>query len=103
MAGAAVGPRKTRLALSRPLTPGSLPFPEFGETDTELSEDLVKKRRPNLLATVDRDRDRPPIRMNPALVTSTLPAPFKTKPLGSAPKLLSAGARHSRSRCCPPA
>jgi hypothetical protein len=33
-------------------------------------------------------------------MTSSLTAPFKTKPQGGATELLSAGARHSRSRCC---
>src|SRR5580658_8888263 len=36
-------------------------------------------------------------------MTSSLTAPFKTKPQGSATELLSAGARHSRLRCCLPA
>lgn len=36
-------------------------------------------------------------------MTSSLTAPFKTKPQGGATELLSAGARHSRSRCCLPA
>jgi|HubBroStandDraft_1064217.scaffolds.fasta_scaffold02653_1 hypothetical protein len=80
-----------------------LKLPEFVKTDSELSEDFVKKRRPDFASAVDRDRNRPPIRMNPALMASSLPAPFKTKLCSGAAELLSAGARHSQSRCCPPA
>src|SRR5580700_10771663 len=63
----------------------------------------MEERRSNFTAAMDRDRDRAPVLMDPALMTSSLTAPFKTKPQGSATELLSAGARHSRSRCCLPA
>jgi hypothetical protein len=62
--------------------PISLKLPEFFKTDSELSEDFMEKGRPDFAPAVNRDRDRPPIRMNPALMASSLPSPFKTKPRG---------------------
>jgi hypothetical protein len=62
----------------------------------------MEERRSNLTAAMDRDRDRASVLMDPALVTSSLTAPFKTEPQGSATELHGAGARHSRLRCCLP-
>jgi hypothetical protein len=64
---------------------------------------FVEERWSDLAAAMNGDRDRPSVLMNPALVTSSLMPLFKTKPHLSSTKLLSAGARHSRSRCCLPA
>src|ERR1700721_3902433 len=63
----------------------------------------MEERRSNFTAAMDRNRDRASVLMGPALMTSSLTAPFKTKPQGGATELLSAGARHSRSRGCLPA
>ena len=41
----------------------SVNLPEFLKSDSELSEDFVEKGRPDFASAVDRDRNRPPIRM----------------------------------------
>jgi len=87
----------------RNLTAMSPQLPEFVEADSELSKNFVKKGRSDDMSTVDWDRNRAPVLMDPALMASCLPVPFKTKPRSGATQLLSAGARHSRSQCCLPA
>lgn len=69
-------------------------LPEFVKADSELSKNLVEEGRPDLASAMNWERNRPPILMNPALMASRLPAPFKTKPNGGATKLHGAGARH---------
>ena len=62
----------------------------------------MEERRSNLTAAMDRDRDRASVFMYPALMASSLTAPFKTKPQGRATELLSAGALgiHDRGAVC---
>lgn len=65
-------------------------LPEFVKADSELSQNVVEKGRPNLTSAVNRDRDRTPILMDPPLMASSLSAPFKAKSQGGVTKLLSA-------------
>jgi hypothetical protein len=43
---------------------------EFVKADSELNKDFVEKRRPDLAAAVNRNRNCPPTWMNPALIQS---------------------------------
>jgi hypothetical protein len=63
---------------------------EFVGAYSQLSEYFMEERRSNLTAAMDRYRDCASILMDPALMTSCLTAPFKTKPQGGATELLGA-------------
>ena len=80
-----------------------LQLAELVSADSELLEDSVKQRRPDLAATMVRNSDVTAIRMRPTLVTSRLALAFKSKSHGNAAKLLRTATRHARSRSCPPA
>src|SRR4051794_25424589 len=67
-----------------------------------LGQDLVKERWPDFASAMDWDCDRAAIWMNPALMTSSLAAPFKTESDRGATKILGFGARHLQLQCYPP-
>jgi hypothetical protein len=51
---------------------------ELHQSNAQLPQNLEKKRRPDLAPTVQRDRHRTPVRMNPSLVTASLPGSNET-------------------------
>jgi hypothetical protein len=68
----------------------SLQLSKFFGAHSQLSQYFIEKWRSDLTTAVDRDRYRASVLMDPALMTSGLTTPFKTKPQSSATELLSA-------------
>jgi hypothetical protein len=57
----------------------SLQLAELVHAYTQLRQNFVEEGRPDLISAVDWDRNSSPVMMDPALMTSSLPAPLKNQ------------------------